>query len=166
MSASRLPGVLQRFLERASVGVGCSRGRDLVPRVHYVSGWQLDADQRSIWGYVPRIFEAGLDEAFAERGPFALTIEHIGPHECYQFKGRLSGLRPASDADRAVVARCRERFSAAVRGLLPHLAGQDAALRRYIPDPAVAIRVEVREAYLQTPGPGAGSLLALLEAAP
>lgn len=166
MSATVIPGLLQRFLERASVGIGCTRARDLTPRVHYVSGWQVDPDQRSIWGYVPKIFEPGLGEAAAEKGPFALTVEHIGPHETYQFKGRLAELRPATEADRAVAARCRERFSAAVRGLLPHLADKDAALRSYIAEPAVAVRLAVREIYVQTPGPGAGSLLATLEGPP
>lgn len=167
MSAvQKIPGLLQRFLERASVAIAATRGRDLVPRVHYVSGWQLDPDQRSIWGFVPEAFRPGLDETLQEKGPVALTVEHIGPHECYQFKGALTELRPSSAADRAIVARCRERFSAAVRGLLPHLADKDAALRRYVAEPSVTIRVQVREAYLQTPGPGAGSLLARLEAAP
>jgi hypothetical protein len=164
--ARTIPGILIRFLERASVALGCTRGPDLTPRIHWVSGWQLDPDPRSIWGFVPKAFETGLRETVVERGPFALTVEHIGPHECYQFKGRLLELRPSTDADRAVVARCRERFSAAVRVLLPHLAHQEAALNRYILDPAVAVRFEVKEIYLQTPGPGAGSLLATLEGGP
>ena len=148
------------------MAVGCTRDRSLAPRVHYVSGWQLDPDQRSIWGFVSRGFDAGLSESLAEKGPFALTVEHIGPHECYQFKGTLDALRPASEADRAVTARCRERFSAAVRGLLPRLADKDPSLCRYIAEPAVAVRVAVREIFLQTPGPGAGSLLTRLEDSP
>jgi hypothetical protein len=161
--ATRIPGVLQRFLERASVAVGCTVDRALTPRIHYVSGWALDPDERSIWGFVPAVFEPGLRETIAEKGPFALTVEHIGPHECFQFKGALEESRPASEPDRALVARCRERFAAAVKDLLPHYAPHGAALRRYIAEPSLAFRVRVREIYVQTPGPGAGSLLARLE---
>lgn len=161
-----MPGVILRFLDRASVALGCSRDGALVPRIHWVSGWQVDPDQASIWCFVPKEFAEGLPPAGEEHGPFALTIEHIGPHECYQFKGPLRERRPATEADRLVTSRCRERFSAAVRGLLTHLAGEDAALRRYILEPAVAVRLEVREIFLQTPGPGAGSLMARLGGPP
>lgn len=161
-----LPGVLVQFLDRASVAIGCTRDRALVPNIHYVSGWQLDADQKSIWCHIPESFTPGLRAALEENGLFALTVEHIGPHECYQFKGRYLSMRPATEHDRAVVARCRERFACAVVGLHPHFAGETGALRRYILDPAVAVRFAVHEVYLQTPGPGAGSLLARLEDRP
>jgi hypothetical protein len=157
-----LPGVIVQFLDRASVAIGCTRDRDLVPRIHYVSGWQLDADQRSIWCFIPEAFTPGLQSSLEDNGHFALTVEHIGPHECYQFKGRYRSMRPSTEYDRAVVARCRERFASAVTALLSNYASQSQALRRYILDPAVAVRFDVREVYLQTPGPGAGSLLAKL----
>lgn len=159
-----LPGVLVQFLDRASVAIGCTRDRDLIPRIHYVSGWQLDEDQRSIWCFIPAAFTPGLQSSLEDNGHFALTIEHIGPHECYQFKGKYRAMRPSTEHDRAVVARCRERFASAVVALHPHFANQADALRRYILDPAEAVRVDVREVYLQTPGPGAGRLLAQLEA--
>jgi len=158
-----LPGVLVQFLDRASVAVACTRDRDLVPRIHYVSGWQLDADQKSIWCFIPKEFTPGLQESLDGNRRFALTVEHIGPHETYQFKGTGVSLRPATDADAAVTARCRGRFASALIALQAKLAGKTAVLERYILDPAVAFRFAVREIYLQTPGPGAGTLLAKLE---
>jgi hypothetical protein len=162
-TARAIPGVLIQFLERASVALGCTADASRVPRVHWVSGWQVDPDHRSIWCFVPREFTPGLEATMEGNGQFALTVEHIGPHECYQFKGRCVELRPSTESDRAVVSRCRERFSIAVRHHVPQIASHDAALRRYILEPAVAVRVAVREIFLQTPGPGAGSLLARLE---
>ena len=158
-----IPGVLSQFLERASIAIGCTRDRDLVPRIHYASGWQLDADQKSIWCFIAKEFTPGLRESLEENGHFALTVEHIGPHECYQFKGSYLSMRPSTDADREIVARCRERFAAAVCGLNPLMTPNKDLLRRYILDPALAVRFAVREVYLQTPGPGAGRLLAKLE---
>jgi hypothetical protein len=163
-SAGRaIPGVLLQFLERASVSLGCTRDEKLVPRIHWASGWQVDPDARSLWAFVPKAFAAGLREAADAKAPFALTVEHIGPHETYQFKGRLIEARAATEPDRALVARARERFAAAVVGLLPHFAADREKLRSYIWDPALAVRMSVREIYLQTPGPGAGSLLVRLE---
>jgi hypothetical protein len=161
-----LPGVLVQFLDRASVAIGCTRDATLTPRIHYVSGWQLDADQRSIWCFIAEPFTSGLKSSLEENGHFALTVEHIGPHECYQFKGTYLSMRPSTDADREIVARCRERFAAAVCGLNPLMTPSKDLLRRYILDPAVAVRFAIREVYLQTPGPGAGSLLAKLEVRP
>jgi hypothetical protein len=161
-AARAIPGVILQFLDRASVALGCTADRDRLPTIHWVSGWQADADQKSLWCFVPREFEAGLRQAIAAKGRFSMTVEHIGPHECYQFKGRILEARPATEADAAVVARCRERFAAAVRQV-PQFAGHEAALRRYILDAVVAVRVAVHEIFLQTPGPGAGSLLARLE---
>ena len=161
-----LPGVLVQFLDRASVAVACTRDQNLVSRIHYVSGWQLDADQKSIWCFIPSEFAAGLQESLDGNRQFALTVEHIGPHETYQFKGKLVESRPATEHDRAVVARCRSRFASALLALNPKLAGKSATLERYILDPGVAVRVAVREIFLQTPGPGAGTLLASLEEHP
>lgn len=161
-----LPGVLGLFLERASVAIGCTRDRSLVPRIHYASGWQLDPDQRSLWCFIPEPFTPGLKSSLEENGHFALTVEHIGPHECYQFKGAYLSMRPSTDADREIVARCRERFAAAVAGLNPRVTPNKDLLRRYILDPAVAVRFAIREVYLQTPGPGAGRLLTKLGCGP
>ena len=158
-----LPRVLVQFLDRASVALGCTRNATLTPRIHHSSGWLLDADQRSIWCFIPEAFTTGLRSSLEENGHFALTVEHIGPHECYQFKGRYLSMRPSTENDREIVARCRERFAAAVAALNPHAAPDPAVLRRYILDPAVAVRFAVREVFLQTPGPGAGRLLVQLE---
>jgi hypothetical protein len=167
MSESRtLPRVLVQFLDRASVAIGCTRDASLAPSIHYSSGWLLDADQRSIWCFIPEPFTAGLRASLEENGHFALTVEHIGPHECYQFKGTYLSMRPATEADREITARCRERFVAAVATLNPHVSPNRDLLRKYILDPAVAVRFAVREVYLQTPGPGAGRLLAQLEDRP
>jgi len=161
-----LPGMLCQFLERASIAIGCTRDAKLVPNIHYSSGWQLDPDQRSIWCFIPEPFTAGLKSSLEENGHFALTVEHIGPHECYQFKGVYVSMRPSTPEDREIVARCRERFAAAVCGLNPLMTPSKDLLRRYILDPAVAVRFAIREVYLQTPGPGAGRLLAKLESRP
>jgi hypothetical protein len=65
--------------------------------------------------------------------------------------------RPAVAADAEIAERVRERF---VRGVLP-LAGEGAEplLRAFVQPPVLAVDIEVREIFVQTPGPGAGARL-------
>lgn len=152
-----LPGLLVNFLERASVAFGCTRTKDCTPQIHWVSGWTLDPDRSTIHCSIPAKFTAGLDEALKDNGRFALTLERIGPHETYQFKGTADSLRPSSAADRAVTDVCRKRFVDACCDLGPRFAALD--LTSYILPPEVTVSLRVHEVFLQTPGPGAGARL-------
>lgn len=158
-----LPGVLVHFLDRATVGLAATRDADLVPRIHWLSGWRLDADGRSLWALFAREFADGLPQAKDGNGRLAVTLEQIGTHECYQFKGRILDLRPSTAEEQATADLCRERFVVAVSSFVKALAGQHEILRRYFLKPAVAVKLGVQDVFLQTPGPGAGSLLARLE---
>jgi hypothetical protein len=92
----------------------------------------------------------------AEYPRLALTIEHIGPHETYQFKGAFAGSRPVGPAERAASERCRERFVRDVLAIDTRWNFTPAGLARYHGGPALAVLLQVEEIYLQTPGPGAG----------
>ena len=160
-----IPDVIARFLEdRSTVGVASTRDRDLRPRIHYLSGWSVAEGGRELLCLVGRGFTDGLAETLRESPLLAVTIEHIGPHETYQFKGVVVGSRGAEPADREVWERIRRRFSEAVRRVDPHLGLEDPQLRDYIPPPETALRLSLREIFLQTPGPGAGRRLVPPEA--
>jgi len=150
-----IPGVMVDFLARASVAVASTRDEMLKPRIHFLSGWAVDDDRTSVVCLVPAPFAAGLDESVARRGDFAMTAEVIGPHECYQFKGRVIDSRPPVDSDRTVTEACRRRFVEAV-GRHMHGRFSDDSLRARVREPALAVRFEVHEIFVQTPGPSAG----------
>lgn len=155
-----IPGVLLGFLEeRGSVGMACSRTADRKPRIRWLSGWRAAADGRELVCLVSRGFTDGLAEEIRDNGEFAATIEHIGPHETYQFKGTVLGIEKAGPEDQALCERLRVRFADTVRKVdcRPEFTGD--RLKRYIPPPEVAVRLRVREIFLQTPGPGAGRRL-------
>jgi hypothetical protein len=155
-----IPGVIAEFLERRStVGVACTRDRELRPRVHYLSAWKVVDGARELDCVVGRGFTDGLLETLRDAPLLAVTIEQIGSHETYQFKGTLAGSRPAGDAERELWERVRSRFSETVRHVDPHLGLTDRQLRDYIPPPELVLRLAVREIFLQTPGPGAGRRL-------
>jgi hypothetical protein len=155
----KIPGLLLDFLERASLAFGCSRTRDRVPQIHWVSGWNVDPDGSTLHCHIPGQFTAGLGEALRDNGCFALTLERIGPHETYQFKGLADSLRPVSPAGRAATALCRTRFVRDVLAVIPRFQDPALNLPGYSPEPEVTVSLRVREIYLQTPGPGAGKRL-------
>ena len=152
-----IPGVMVRFLHRASVAVASTRDDTLAPHIHFLSGWRVDDDQNVVC-LIPAAFSDGLVERLERHGALALTAEVIGPHECYQFKGRYVDSRPATASDRPVFEACRQRFVDAVKG---HFGNRfpDEALRARFHEPAIAVRVAVDEIYVQTPGPAAGQRL-------
>ena len=155
--AVKIPGVLLQFLGRASVAFGSTRSRDRVPQIHWVSGWTVDPDASTVHCHIPGAFRTGLDEALKDNGRFALTLERVGAHETYQFKGVADSLRPASAADRDVTRVCRERFVEHLRALGPRFADPALDLSGYILEPEVTVSLRVHEIFLQTPGPGAGA---------
>jgi hypothetical protein len=146
------------FLGRASVAVAATRDGELVSYVHFLSGWRVDDDRKSVVCLLADAFTEGLVERLGRHGDVALTVEVIGPHECYQFKGRYLDSRPATAADRPVFEACRGRFVESVRRLFGDQFS-DKSLRARFRDPSLALRFEVREIYVQTPGPAAGRRL-------
>jgi len=153
-----IPGKIVRFLEQyANVAFAGTRDRDLVPYGHRVCGWSVGADQRTMTAFIPEEFRPKLIESLQENGELAVTVEEFPSHETYQFKGRYLRHRPLQDADIEAVGRVRERFLKSIRRLYSE--APEHLLRAFILAPALAVEFDVREIYLQTPGPGAGSRL-------
>jgi hypothetical protein len=150
-----IPGKIIRFLdEHANLAFGGTRSRDLVPFGHRVSGWRLGADGRTLTSFVADQSTDRLIESLEDNGEFALTVEEFPSHETYQFKGRYVRHRPLQPADLEAVDRIRERYVKSMRHLFAD--APEALLKKAVLTPSVAVDFEVREVYLQTPGPGAG----------
>jgi hypothetical protein len=153
-----IPGRLVRFLDQyANLAFAGTRGADLVPYGHRVSGWRVGADSRSLTAIVARHFTSHLLASLHDNGEFALTVEEFPSHETYQFKGRYIRNRPLQPDDIEVVGRIRDRFVKSVMPLFPDAPEQ--LLRSFVLAPELAVEFDVREIYLQTPGPGAGARL-------
>jgi hypothetical protein len=153
-----IPGVMVDFLERASVAVASTRTRDLVPHLHFLSGWYVEPDKSILVNLVPDGFTDDLLASLEDNGQLAMTAEVIGPHETYQFKGTFEGARDVTEHDRAIHRACRQRFYDAVRRHYGDSFPDPAVLAR-IAAPAIAVRCRVSEIYVQTPGPAAGQRL-------
>lgn len=153
-----IPGKIVRFLEQAAnVGFAGTRDGNLVPHGHRVSGWGVSPDGRTLTALLSAPVTDELLVSLEENGQFALTVEEFPSHETYQFKGRYLRHRPAQLEDLACVDRIRDRF---VKGLRHAFAdAPEEMLRAFVNSPGLAVEFEVREIYLQTPGPGAGTQL-------
>jgi hypothetical protein len=151
--------MILRFLERASIGYAGTRDRGLVPHFHSVCGWAAEREASRLSFQVARPFEARLLQNVAECPRIALTVEWIGPHETYQFKGDFAGTRSPGPADRAAFESGRARFVRDVQEIEKRHKFTAEELMRYLGEPALVVTLEVQEIFLQTPGPGAGRRL-------
>jgi len=153
-----IPGKILRFLEQhANLAFAGTRDRNRVPHGHLVSAWQVDSNGRQLTAFIAGQFTAHLLESLEDNGEVALTVEEYPSHETYQFKGRYIRHRPVADEDLVAVERIRERLIRSFRPLFPD--APEPLLRAFLLQPSLGVEFEVREIYLQTPGPGAGARL-------
>jgi hypothetical protein len=152
-----IPDEITEFLvERAHVGICGTRNADMVPRAHYVSGWVVEADRETINCSIAESHTANLVRNLEDNQQIAMTIEQLGSHETYQFKGRFIDVHQPDDKDLAAVEQIRERFT---EFMSPRVGGDGELCGHYIAHPGIVVRFSVSEIFLQTPGPGAGKRL-------
>ncbi len=88
----------------------------------------------------------------ADNGLLAVTFSRIIDHRSIQLKGRVIQVRAATLDDEALSQRYLIAFSEQVA-----LAGMPrSVIRRVHTSPGVVVELEATDAFLQTPGPGAG----------
>jgi hypothetical protein len=152
-----IPGKILAFLEdEGTVGISGTRDANLIPHIHYVSGWSVEPDQRTVRCSIAEGYTTPLLSSLEDNGQFSLTVEKIGSHETYQFKGEFVRDTQPSDADLVAHKRIQDRFAKVVSRFFSY---PEDLCRAYIPRPGLVICFAVREIFLQTPGPGAGRRL-------
>jgi hypothetical protein len=149
-----IPGKILRFLEsEGTVAVSGTRDAGLIPHVHYVSGWEVEADKQTIRCSINQAYTDHLVSSLEDNGQFSLTVEQIGTHETYQLKGNYLGSTEATSGDFAAHLRAKYGFAKAINRVFGFPEDKSKA---YILRPTLVVRFVVREIFLQTPGPGAG----------
>ena len=135
-----------------------SRNEALQPAHTYAVGAMVHDDRQTVTVFVPTARAERVLRDLRENGRIALGVA-LASHEAYQLKGTYVSSRPADDADRAR----QEAYRAALLASALE-AGYPEAIARpltlgFAYTPAVAITFRAEEVFLQTPGPGAGTLL-------
>jgi hypothetical protein len=157
LASDVIPGKIVRFLEQhANVGFAGTRDRDLVPSGCRVSAWHVQPDGHTMTLFIPNPLVDRVIAALEDNGQIAVTIEENGTHETYQLKGQYVRHRAVEADDLPLVARFRERFLRSIRHEIPPGVPEEFVGAFAVPDPAVVVDADIREVYLQTPGPGAG----------
>ena len=155
-----IPGKIVRFLEQhANMGFAGTRDRDLVPFGCRVSAWRVHPDGHTMTLFIPEPLVERVIASLQENGQLAVTVQEHPTHETYQLKGKYVSHRTVDADDLPLVARFRERLVRSIRSEIPPGVPEALVGGFAVPDPVVAVDVDIREVYLQTPGPGAGGRL-------
>jgi len=153
---SALPPELLALLDGPAVLHLATRDRDLQPTSTFAFGLDVARDGREVTVFLP-VTLAPLSLAnLRDNGQMALSIVRPTDHRAIQLKGTWLGERRADDADRALVERQRE----ALTQELGRVGVPRALWRRVVWWPSLALRMEVRDVFVQTPGPRAGQACA------
>src|SRR5262249_40112802 len=122
------------------------------PLAVFAFGLQAGADDREVTVFVPAALSPMILANLRDNGQMAVTLVRPSDHRSLQIKGVWLGERRTTDDDRAFLTRYRD-------GMLQEmgLGGVPRSVwNRIAWWPAVALRMEVRDTFVQTPGPSAG----------
>lgn len=130
-----------------------TRDARLRPSVSWAFGARVSAGRDEITAFIPDIEAEPAKRNAEQNGQIAFTVADGISHESYQFKGKLVGLRPSSDEERAVQDIHRSKLVSH----MPMFPKQFFDGYQLYPSTALTFRVE--QVFTQTPGPDAGKML-------
>jgi hypothetical protein len=149
---STLPPELFGLLEGPSILYLATRDAALQPSSVFAAGLEAAADGRELTVFLPAVVAAPTLANLRDNGQMALAVGRPTDHRTMQIKGTWLGERRTDDADRARVERQHEALTQELG-----LVGVPRSIwRRMAWWPSLALRMEVREVFVQTPGPKAG----------
>jgi hypothetical protein len=115
-------------------------------------------DRQTVTVFVPTARSGRVLRDLTGNGRIAVGLA-LASHESYQLKGTYISSRPTDDTDRArQEARRAALLESALEAGYPETIARPLALGLAI-TPGVAITFRAEQVFLQTPGPGAGTLL-------
>jgi len=140
--------------------VAASRGDDLVPSIGRASGCRVSADRLEVTIFVIQSHSVELIDDIRTSRRVAVVFSQPSTHRTLQLKADDAQLRSLRDDERVIVARYVDAFAREI-GRLGHTDGQARAVFECRDDDLVAVQFTPDAAFEQTPGPRAGSPLAV-----
>jgi hypothetical protein len=150
-----IPDRLVDFVHGAVLAFVGTRDARLRPAVTWAFGARVSAATDEITAFVPDVEIDRTKTNLAHNGVVAYTVVDPISNESYQFKGKLTGMRPTTDEERAVQEILRSKIVAKLAMFQPEL------FTGYTFVPSTALTLKVEQVFVQTPGPGAGRQLDL-----
>ena len=150
-----IPDKLVNFMHGPVLAFMGTRDARLRPGVTWTFGLRVSAASEEITAFVPDVEIDSTRSNLSQSGLVALTVVHPISHESYQFKGKLTGIRPTNEEERAIQEILRSKLGALLTMFPSEL------VSGYVSVPSTSVTFKVEQAFVQTPGPGAGQQLDL-----
>jgi hypothetical protein len=152
------PDILDFLEQGVSIHAG-SRDASHVASLSRGLGCRLSADRTRLTVFLLASHSGAMLADFRANGQVAVVITLPSTHRTIQLKGTDAGAEPLQEGDHLLVARSREAF---VKELVK--LGWEASLPESLlggaPGDVVAVGFTITAAFVQTPGPTAGTPLA------
>jgi len=153
-----IPDRIVELIEGEAFMQIATRSDDRWPAHAWVVGGRVHDDRRTVTVFIAAAAAQPNVANLEANGRIALGVA-LATHEAYQLKGSYVSSRPTTADDRA---RQEHYRAALLAGALA--AGYPEPIARpftlgFAYDPGIAITFRVDEAFLQTPGPAAGTPL-------
>ena len=152
-----IPQKLVEFIHGPVLMFVGSRSAELRPSASWVAGGIADGEAGTITFFLPDVEAEPVLSNFKDNGLVAFTVTDGISHETYQFKGRYLASRPGDKKD----AVLQEIYRSKLRTHLEPYGFTDEFYQTIVFYPCTAVTFEVEDAFVQTPGPGAGEKLDL-----
>lgn len=147
-----LPAELYALLDGPSIMYIATRNAAMEPLSTLAFGLQSAADDRELTVFVPAVLAPLVVANLRDNGQMAVELVRPSDHRALQIKGVWLGERRTSDDDRAFLTR----YHNALLQEMNLVGVPRTKWDRLAWWPAIALRMEVRDVFVQTPGPGAG----------
>lgn len=150
---------LAAFLEEGVSMSAASCNAALVPSLARCIGARLSADRTRLSVFLPASHAGEMLADYRANGRIAVVVSKPSTHRTFQLKGEDAAVEPLQDGDHVRIARFREAFVQDLTrgGYRAELAERLLAAAR---GDVVAVGFTITAAFVQTPGPAAGSPLA------
>jgi len=149
---SALPPELYELIEGPSVMYLATRNAALEPLSAMAFGVQPSADGRELTVFLPAAVSPPSLANLRDNGQMAVSLVRPSDHRALQIKGVWLGERRTTDDDRALLNRYRD----ATLGEMSTVGVPRSIWARLAWWPVLALRMEVRDTFVGTPGPSAG----------
>jgi len=153
----RVPQELVDFFESGVSLLLGTRDDAMRPEATRACGALVSSARTEMTIFVPTEVGARAVANLRANGRLAVGISRAFDNNAFQLKGRALEIRDATESERAVV----ERYLAALVESLYLIGLPRGLVKRLRVWPACAVRFQVEEMFLQTPGPNAGKRLEL-----
>ncbi|WP_127529889.1 hypothetical protein [Paenibacillus kobensis] len=114
-------------------------------------GVQPEPERELLWIYILKTQWLRLKECIENQQHLAVLLTSGVDNESYQFKGQFIGFRSLTKQDNTKLYEQSRKVSQQLPGV--------ASLVQVSPSECLAVGIQIRAVYVQTPGPRAGSIV-------